>query len=67
MDPRRLDKGQKLKIGQSRLNIHGTNLKGKSIGSEFFKKELKGEPRSKSRIQFASNESKLVPKTLGPI
>jgi hypothetical protein len=33
LDPQPLDDGEKLKIGQSRLNIHGAIFKGKSIGS----------------------------------
>jgi hypothetical protein len=46
------------KIGKLRLNLHGTILQGKSIGSSFKprKKELKGElmiwkPKMQVRVQ----------------
>ncbi len=74
-----LDEGPRPKSGKLRLNPHGTILEGKSIASEPKKKSSKesswfGEPRCKlqskagsnSRIQFASNESKLVPRNLDP-
>ncbi len=80
MDPQPLDEGPRPKSGKSRLNLEKpfwresqfvqTKEKEKSFkeSSEF------GEPRwklgynlgSNSRIQFASNESKLVPMNLDP-
>ncbi len=72
MDPWPLDVGPRPKSGKSRLNLHGTILKGNSIGLNQ-KNKLKRarkeslrfeEPRYKlgfnSRIQFASNDTKLV-------
>jgi hypothetical protein len=34
LDPRPLDEGPKPKSGKLRLNLHGSILKGKSIGSD---------------------------------
>jgi hypothetical protein len=77
--PRPLDVGPRPKSGKLRLNLHGTCFGGKinwfrpkkqcSKESSWF-----GEPRirlgtkvqSNSRIQFASNQSKLVPRKLDP-
>ncbi len=73
-DPLPLDEGPWPKSGKWRLNVHGTILEGNSIGSNP-KKDLEesswfGEPKCKlgsnSRIQFASNESKLVPSNFHP-
>jgi len=74
-----LDKGPRPKSGKSRLNLHGTILEGKSIDIQTQKKNKSAkkesswfeEPRAKAlgcnpRIQFASNESKLVPRNLDP-
>jgi hypothetical protein len=72
-----LDEGPRPKNGKSMLNQHGTILEGKSLGS-YQKKEAKtksskfekqrfklgSKARSNSRIQFASNESNLVPRNL---
>jgi hypothetical protein len=76
LDPWPLDEVSRPKIGQLKLNLHGTILEGKSIGLDPKKKELKGElmiwrMKVKARVQlasnqFASNESKLVPKNLNP-
>jgi hypothetical protein len=76
LDPLPLDEDPRPKSGKLRLNLHGTILEGKSIGSGQ-KREFKGEimiwrtemqARSKAgsnlRIQFASNKSKLVPRNL---
>jgi hypothetical protein len=83
LDPWPLDESTRPKSGKSRLNLHGTILEGKSIGWNPKKTRAKKgnswfeEPRCKlgsnigsiSRIQFVSNESKLVPTNLklGPI
>ncbi len=68
-----MDEGPKPKSGKLRLNLHGTILEGKSIGWEK-KREFKIKAHdlenqdaklgSNSRIQFISNESKLVPRNL---
>jgi len=75
--PRPLDKGPRPKSGKLRLNLHGTGFGGK-INWFRPKKVPKGElliwrtknqairtkVQSNPRIQFASNESKLVPRKL---
>jgi hypothetical protein len=79
LDPQPFYEGPRSKSDKSQLNPHDTILEGKSIdlnpqnkraqkGSSWFE-----EPRCKlgstacnSRIQFASNESKLVPRNLNP-
>jgi hypothetical protein len=43
LDPRPLDEDPRSTSGKSRLNIHGTILKRKSIGSDPKKNELKGD------------------------
>ncbi len=64
-----LDEGPRAKIDKLRLILHGTILEGKSNWFEPKKKSSQfGEPRCKlesnSRIQFASNKSKLVLRNL---
>jgi hypothetical protein len=74
LGPLPLDERPWPKSGKLKLNLHGTYLEGKSIGSNP-KKDLQesswfGEPKCKlgsnSRIQFASNESKLIPRNFHP-
>ncbi len=73
MDPWPLDVGPRPKSGKSRLNLHGTILKGKSIGlNQKTNKQKRARKESSrfeesrcklgfnSRIQFASNDTKLV-------
>jgi hypothetical protein len=43
LDPWPLDEGPRPKSGKSRVNLHGTILEGKSIGSDPKKEEFKGE------------------------
>ncbi len=59
------------KSDKLRLNLHGTILEGKPIGSkpkiELIRRahDLNNQDAN-SRIQLTSNESKLVPKNLEP-
>ncbi len=75
-NPWPLDEGPKPKSGKLKL-IHGTILGGKSIGSDPNKRPQRrahdsenqdasygSKVVSNSRIQFASNESKLIPTNL---
>jgi hypothetical protein len=77
--PRTLDEGPRPKSGILGLNLHGTCFGGKINWFRTKKTVLKessrfGESRIRlatkvypnSRIQFASNESKLVPRKLDP-
>ncbi len=80
LDPWPLDEGPRPKGGKSRLNLHDTILERKSIGLDqniyIVKKEsswfevprwkLGSKARSNSWVQFASNEFKLVPRSLDP-
>jgi hypothetical protein len=82
LDPHHLyDEGPQPKSGKSRLNLPGTIVEGKPIGLDpkakgaqrrahdfenQDKSYLRSKARSKSRIQFASNESKLVPRNSDP-
>jgi hypothetical protein len=80
LHPQPLDESPRPKSGKSRLNRHGTILDGRSNGLNLKKKGSKlesswfEEPRyevrfragSNSRIQFTSNESKLVPRNSDP-
>jgi hypothetical protein len=70
-----LDEGPRPKSDKLRLILHSTILEGKSTGLNQKEKSSKesswfGEPRCKlgsdSRVQFVSNESKLVPRNLNP-
>jgi hypothetical protein len=73
-----LDKGLRAKSGKLRLNLHGTLLEGKSIGlgpkrtskdtSQFGEPRCKlgSKVRSNSKIQLASNESKIGSQEFGP-
>jgi hypothetical protein len=80
LDPWSLDEVPRPRSYKSRLNLHGTILEGRSIGLNQKKqranKELSRVEESRcrlgykagfnSRIQFASNQSKLVLRNLGP-
>jgi len=71
--PRPLDEGPRPKSGKLRLTYVAPVLEGKSIGSDQ-KTVQKGEllirlgtkVQSNSRIQFASNQSKLVLRKIQP-
>jgi hypothetical protein len=77
LDPWPLDEGPRPKRDKLRLNLHGTILEGKSIGSnpqQQQKKKVQKESSwfeapscklgSNSRVQFALNEFKLVLRNL---
>jgi hypothetical protein len=80
LDPWTLDEGPRPKKWQvERLNQHGTILEGKSIGWDPPKKQraikesswleeprckIGSKAKSNSRVEFASNESELVPRNL---
>jgi hypothetical protein len=49
LDPWPLDEGPKPKSGKSWLNLHGTILEGKSIGSHRKKKKKKKKKRKKKK------------------
>jgi hypothetical protein len=76
LDQQPLHQDPRPKSGKSRLNLSGTILEEKSIGSD--QKEIKlirrahdlknqdAKLRPNSRIQFASNKSKLIHTNLDP-
>ncbi len=72
MDPRPLDEDPRPKVtNQGQSYIHGSIFVGKSIGLDPKKRAHDLENQDPSswvqiRIQFASNEWKLVPKDLNP-
>jgi hypothetical protein len=49
-----LDEGPRPKSGKSRLNLHDTNLEGKSIGSHPKRKSSKGKSSCKPRCKLGS-------------
>jgi len=51
LDPWLLDEGPRPKNGKSRLNLHGTILEGKSIGSDQKKKK-----KLKRRVHDLKNQ-----------
>jgi hypothetical protein len=74
---RRLDKGPRPKSGKLRLNLHGSCFGGKihwfrhrnSAKGELLiwrTKNIRTKIQSNSRIRFASNQDKLVPRKLDP-
>jgi hypothetical protein len=76
LDPRALDEGPRLKGGKLKLNLHGTSFGGKinwcgpknrpKKKVHHLKNQNPNKARSNSKIQFASNGSKLVHVNLDP-
>ncbi len=76
MDPRALDEGPRLKGGKLKLNLHDTSFGGKinwcgpksrpKKKVHHLKNQDPNKARSNSKIQFASNGSKLVHVNLDP-
>jgi hypothetical protein len=76
LDPRALDEGPRLKSGELRRNLRGTSFGGKinwygpknkpKKKVHHLKNQNPNKARSNSKIQFASNGSKLVHVNLDP-